>query len=46
MDNFEWGQGYSFRFGIVRVDFRTQRRILKDSARFYAAVIKQNALPE
>ena len=46
MDNFEWGQGYWFRFGIVRVDFQTQRRVLKDSARFYSRVIARNALPE
>ena len=39
LDNFEWAEGYSKRFGIVHVDFETQRRTLKDSARFYARVI-------
>ena len=35
MDNFEWTWGYRQRFGIVHVDFATQRRTLKDSARWY-----------
>ncbi len=35
LDNFEWGEGYSKRFGIVYVDYPTQRRILKDSALWY-----------
>ena len=39
LDNFEWSLGYSKRFGIVHVDFATQKRTLKDSARFYAEVI-------
>ncbi len=39
-DNFEWHFGYSKRFGIVRVDFPTQRRIPKASARFYSQVIR------
>jgi beta-glucosidase len=39
LDNFEWALGYSKRFGIVHVDFETQKRTLKDSARFYARVI-------
>jgi beta-glucosidase len=39
-DNFEWNHGYSRRFGIVHVDFRTQRRTPKASARFYADVIR------
>jgi beta-glucosidase len=45
LDNFEWTEGYSQRFGLVFVDYGTQRRILKDSARFYAEVIASNALP-
>lgn len=42
LDNFEWASGYSKRFGIVHVDFETQRRTLKDSARWYARVIAGN----
>jgi beta-glucosidase len=45
MDNFEWAWGFSKRFGIVHVDYETQVRTLKDSARFYADVIERNALP-
>lgn len=44
-DNLEWAQGYSKRFGIVHVDFTTQQRTLKDSARFYATVVAANGLP-
>jgi beta-glucosidase len=40
LDNFEWHYGYSKRFGIVRVDYPTQRRTLKASARFYAEAIR------
>ena len=39
LDNFEWAQGYSKRFGIVYVDYPTQRRIIKDSGHWYAAFI-------
>ena len=42
LDNFEWSLGYSKRFGIVHVDFATQQRTPKDSARFYAGVIATN----
>ncbi|MDI5972803.1 GH1 family beta-glucosidase [Streptomyces sp. SL13] len=45
MDNFEWAYGYDRRFGIVHVDFATQRRVLKDSARWYATVARANGLP-
>ena len=40
LDNFEWSLGYSKRFGIVHVDYATQRRTPKASARFYADVIR------
>jgi beta-glucosidase len=42
LDNFEWSLGYSKRFGIVHVDFETQKRTPKDSAHFYAQVIATN----
>ena len=42
LDNFEWGFGYSRRFGIVHVDFGTQRRIPKASARWYRQAILEN----
>ena len=44
VDNFEWAEGYSKRFGIVFVDYPTQRRIPKSSARWYAEVIRRNGL--
>jgi beta-glucosidase len=40
LDNFEWSLGYSKRFGIIHVDFATQKRTIKESARFYAEVIR------
>ena len=39
MDNFEWMQGYTLRYGLVFVDFKTQRRIPKDSALWYKRFI-------
>jgi beta-glucosidase len=40
LDNYEWSLGYSKRFGIVHVDYETQQRTPKESARFYAEVIR------
>ncbi|PYQ37173.1 MAG: beta-glucosidase [Acidobacteria bacterium] len=42
LDNFEWSHGYSKRFGIVHVDYSTQKRTPKASAWFYAGVIRTN----
>ncbi|GAB4460075.1 MAG: GH1 family beta-glucosidase [Anaerolineae bacterium] len=42
LDNFEWAEGYSQRFGIVWVDYDTQERIPKDSALWYKEVIANN----
>ena len=46
MDNFEWAEGYAKRFGIVHVDYRTQQRVLKDSAKWYREVIRRNGIAE
>ncbi|MEW2358998.1 GH1 family beta-glucosidase [Spirillospora sp. NPDC029432] len=46
LDNFEWSWGYSKRFGLVHVDYATQRRVPKDSARWYAGVIRRGGLPD
>jgi beta-glucosidase len=43
LDNFEWNEGYSSRFGIVHVDYQTQKRTPKLSAAFYRKVIADNA---
>jgi beta-glucosidase len=45
MDNFEWAYGYSKRFGVIRVDFDSQQRTVKDSGRFYADVVRARAVP-
>ncbi|MBM3126863.1 MAG: beta-glucosidase [Chloroflexi bacterium] len=44
MDNFEWGFGYSKRFGLVRVDYRTLQRIPKQSASWYGKVVAENGI--
>ena len=46
LDNFEWSFGYSKRFGIVHVDYETQRRVWKDSAFWYREVISANGIEE
>ena len=45
-DNFEWACGYQKRFGLVFVEYDTQRRIPKRSASYYGAIASTNALPE
>lgn len=42
LDNFEWASGYDQRYGLVYVDFRTQKRTLKDSAYWYQTIIQTN----
>ncbi|MEJ1229681.1 MAG: GH1 family beta-glucosidase [Galbitalea sp.] len=46
LDNFEWSYGYSKRFGIVRVDYETQERIVKDSALWFSELIATRRIPE
>jgi len=46
IDNFEWAYGYDKRFGLVYVDFETQRRIIKDSGYWYRSLIQQHAAGE
>lgn len=40
MDNFEWAEGYNKRFGIVYIDYPTQRRVIKESGHWYAALLE------
>ena len=42
MDNFEWAEGYKHRFGLVHIDYETQKRTIKESARWYREVIRTN----
>ena len=42
MDNLEWNRGYDMRFGLIYVDYRTQKRTIKDSAYWYGNVIASN----
>jgi beta-glucosidase len=40
LDNFEWAEGYRKRFGIVHVDYATQRRTLKHSGQWYRSLLR------
>ncbi|MDD2978432.1 MAG: GH1 family beta-glucosidase [Hespellia sp.] len=46
LDNFEWGFGYTSRFGIIYVDFHTQERIVKASGKWFAKCIAMNGIRE
>ncbi len=45
MDNFEWAYGYDRRFGVVRVDYDTLERTIKDSGRWYAELLRTRTIP-
>ena len=44
MDNFEWAYGFSKRFGLIYIDYKSQKRIWKKSAYWYKKIIKNNGL--
>jgi beta-glucosidase len=46
MDNFEWKEGETGRFGVVHVDYETQKRTVKDSGRLYASIIKEQGVTD
>ena len=45
MDNFEWSHGYTEKWGLIHVDFKTQLRTPKNSARWYSSVIQRHQVP-
>ena len=44
IDNYEWSDGYAMRFGITYVDYKTQKRTVKLSCKFYQEVIARNGI--
>lgn len=46
LDNFEWAQGYSKRFGLIWVDYDSQRRLWKDSAKWYQQLLRTRCLAD
>ncbi len=43
-DNFEWDMGYSMRFGLVHIDYKTQQRTIKEGGRWLAKIIRENSI--
>ncbi len=46
VDNFEWAEGYTLRFGLIHVDVATQKRTPKPSAELYARIIRENQIAD
>ena len=46
LDNFEWGHGFTKRFGLIRVDYDTLKRTIKDSGEWYSRVITSNSIDQ
>ena len=46
VDNFEWREGESARFGLVHIDYETQKRTVKDSGKFYSDIIKNQGVTD
>ncbi len=44
LDNFEWAEGYTMRFGMIHVDFETQKRTVKESAKVFSDIAKKNCI--
>lgn len=44
LDNFEWAKGYSMRFGLVEIDYRTKKRTIRPSAWIYKKICERNML--
>ena len=44
LDNFEWGHGFTKRFGLVHTNYETQKRTIKDSGAWYSQVISTNSV--
>ncbi len=46
LDNFEWNEGYTMRFGMINVDFDTQKRRVKPSGKMFAEIAQMNAIDD
>jgi len=46
LDNFEWADGYRPRFGLINVDYATQKRTVTDAARYYSSIIRTGRIPD
>jgi len=45
MDNWEWAEGFEPRFGLIGIDYKTQERQVRESARMFGEIAKQNKIP-